>query len=72
MAMFIIGWLLTGAIFSLSFVVIKRGKDLTYGDLAFGITMSRFGPISAVADCIILIPDFPKNFWETPVFKKDK
>lgn len=72
MAMFIIGWLLTGAIFSLSFVVIKRGKDLTYGDLAFGITMSLFGPISAVAVCSLLIPDFPKNFWETPVFKKDK
>lgn len=72
MAMFIIGWLLTGAIFSLGFVVIKRGKDLTYGDLGFGLTMSLCGPISAVAVCSLLIPDFSKNFWETPVFKKDR
>lgn len=76
MAMFIIGWLLTGAIFSLGFVVIKRGKDLTYGDLGFGLTMSLCGPITAVAVCVavcsLLISDFPKDFWETPVFKKDK
>jgi len=72
MGMFVIGWLLVGAIFSLGFVVIMRGKDLTYGDLAFGLTMSLCGPVSAVAVCSILIPDLPKNFWKTPVFKKDK
>ena len=80
MAMFILGWLLTGAIFSFGGMVIIRrwcNRYLSYGDLALAGSLSIMGPI------IILIYMFAafrelnnrldrSDFWETPVFKKDR
>jgi hypothetical protein len=77
MAMSILGWLLTGAIFSFGFIVMKRGKYLTYGDLALAGGLSLLGPIGMLFVIITVYVRFMDRleqsyFWETPVFKKDK
>ena len=77
MGMFILGWLLTGAIFSFGFIVMKRGKYLTYGDLALAGGLSLCGPIGMlfviITVCIRLMDRLERlDFWDTSVFKKDK
>lgn len=77
MGMSILGWLLTGAIFSFGFIVMKRGKYLTYGDLALAGFISLFGPLVIllviIAVYVRLMERLERlDFWETSVFKKDK
>lgn len=81
MAMFVIGWFLTGAIFSFGGIVILRhwcNHELTYGDLfcAGGVSLF-FGPFVIFGFVIAAYVELTNrldrsNFWETPVFKKDK
>lgn len=76
MGMFILGWLLTGAIFSFGGMVLIRrwyNEKLTYGDLALAGFLSLLGPLvifMLIANLVSWLNTL--TLWETPVFKKDR